>query len=102
MHCVKHCTWKDCMYNICPGNSPNRDTLGNWYTPSTTCGGRAPQLTLDPQVFMRLQGLQRVYDDIGDICLDVPNAYSTLGQIVSKGEKAAFITKQLAADVPQR
>ena len=51
---------------------------------------------------MRLQGLQRVYDDIGDICLDVPNAYSTLGQIVSKGEKAAFITKQLAADVPQR
>ena len=51
---------------------------------------------------LSLQGIQRVYDDIGDICLDVPNAYTTLGQIVSKGEKAAFVPKHLAADVPQR
>ena len=43
-----------------------------------------------------------MYDDIGDICLDMPNAYTALGQIVSKGEKAAFVPKHLAADVPQR
>ena len=48
------------------------------------------------------QGFLRVFNDITDIVLDVPNAYHTLGKFVEKSTAAGFVSSQVAAETPQR
>ncbi len=44
----------------------------------------------------------RVFHDITDIVLDVPNAYHTLSKFVESGAAAGFVTKAVAEEIPSR
>ena len=44
----------------------------------------------------------RVFDDMTDIVLDVPNAYHTLTKLMERGVKAGFVSASVAEQVPQR
>ena len=48
------------------------------------------------------QGFMRVFDDMTDIVLDVPNAYHTLTKLMERGVKAGFVSASVAEQVPQR
>ena len=48
------------------------------------------------------QGLLRVFGDMTDIVLDVPNAYHTLGKFIERGMKDGFVSVPVAEQVPQR
>ncbi len=49
-----------------------------------------------------LQGFMRVFSDITDIVLDIPNAYHTLNKFVDRGVAAGFVSPQLAIESPSR
>jgi len=49
-----------------------------------------------------LQGLLRVFNDMTDIVLDVPNAYHTLSKFIERGVKDGFVSAAVAEQVPQR
>lgn len=60
-----------------------------------------------PAMFMNaccffLQGFMRVFSDITDIVLDIPNAYHTLNKFVDRGVAAGFVSPQLAIESPSR
>ena len=44
----------------------------------------------------------RVFNDITDIVLDIPNAYHTLSKFVDRGVAAGFVSPQLAIENPSR
>jgi len=44
----------------------------------------------------------RVFDDMTDIVLDVPNAYHILNKVIECGVKAGFVSASVAEQVPQR
>ena len=44
----------------------------------------------------------RVYDNIGDISLDVPNAYALMEKFAMLCNKEGFISDALLKDLPQR
>ncbi|PVD30284.1 hypothetical protein C0Q70_09548 [Pomacea canaliculata] len=48
------------------------------------------------------QGFARAYDNMPDICLDVPNAYSLLEQFCTLCNKEGFLSDALMKDLPQR
>ncbi|XP_012934644.1 programmed cell death protein 4 [Aplysia californica] len=48
------------------------------------------------------QGFQRIFDNIADICLDVPNAYSILDKFATLCHKEKIIDDALLQKVPQR
>ncbi len=48
------------------------------------------------------QGFLRVYEDMPDIILDVPLAYTVLERFVNKCHKAGFISEDLIKKVPMR
>ena len=47
-------------------------------------------------------GVLRIYEDIAEICLDVPNAYTTLAKFIEKGHKSGFVSNRLMQELPQR
>lgn len=47
-------------------------------------------------------GFNHVYEELSDICLDVPLAYPMLERLVSKCDEKGFMPKQLVNDLPQR
>ena len=44
----------------------------------------------------------RVFDDIIDIVLDIPNAYHTLSKFVERGAQAGFVSQLIMQEVPSR
>lgn len=44
----------------------------------------------------------RVFADMTDIVLDIPNAYQTLGKFVERGVEARFVSPRLALEIPSR
>ena len=43
-----------------------------------------------------------MFEDMPDICLDVPNAYTLLERIGNKMEKEGILNEELAKDMPNR
>ena len=68
----------------------------NFYIFSVECERDWLPCMLDPQGFMR------VFDDMTDIVLDVPNAYHILNKVIECGVKAGFVSASVAEQVPQR
>ncbi|GBM41236.1 Programmed cell death protein 4 [Araneus ventricosus] len=48
------------------------------------------------------RGFFRVYDEMPDICIDVPPAYSVLEKFVAKCNKAGFLTEEIVKKLPSR
>ncbi|XP_058445328.1 programmed cell death protein 4 [Malaya genurostris] len=48
------------------------------------------------------QGFRRVYDDMTDIVLDIPLAYSILDRFVQRCQRAGFLTDAVIKDLPSR
>lgn len=48
------------------------------------------------------RGFQRVFDDMQDICLDVPLAYITLDKFIERCYKEGFLTEAIMSRVPTR
>jgi programmed cell death protein 4 len=51
---------------------------------------------------MMEQGFRRVYDDMTDIVLDIPLAYSVLDRFVQKCQRAGFLSPAIVKDLPSR
>jgi programmed cell death protein 4 len=49
-----------------------------------------------------LQGFLRVYEDMPDICLDVPVAYTVLERFVERCQKGGFLTDEVIKKMPSR
>ena len=49
-----------------------------------------------------VQGFTRVFNDLTDIVLDIPNAYHTLSKFVERGFKSGFVSRQVADEVPSK
>lgn len=47
-------------------------------------------------------GFLRVFGDITDIVLDIPNAYHTLSKFVERGVQAGFVSPRVAMESPSR
>ena len=52
--------------------------------------------------FSVFQGLRRIYDDMTEIVLDIPNGYVYLTKLVEKGEQYSFLPLELVNELPQR
>lgn len=48
------------------------------------------------------KGFMRVFRDMTDIVLDVPNAYHTLSKFVEKGSAAGFVSRAIEDELPSR
>ena len=48
------------------------------------------------------RGFLRVYEDMPDICLDVPLAYTVLERFVERCQKAGFLTEEVIRKLPSR
>ncbi|XP_053690201.1 programmed cell death protein 4 [Sabethes cyaneus] len=48
------------------------------------------------------QGFRRVYDDMTDIVLDIPLAYSILDRFVQRCQRAGFLSDAVIKDLPSR
>lgn len=48
------------------------------------------------------QGFQRVFDDMADICLDVPLAYIMLDRFIDRCYKEGFLTEKIIKNMPTR
>ena len=48
------------------------------------------------------QGFMRVYDNMPDICLDVPNAYQLLETFINLCRNEGFLSEAFLKDMPQR
>ncbi|XP_066992189.1 programmed cell death protein 4 [Anabrus simplex] len=48
------------------------------------------------------RGFMRVYEDMPDICLDVPLAYTVLERFVDRCQKAGFLTEEVIKKLPSR
>lgn len=53
-------------------------------------------------MFIRLQGFQRVYDDMPDIVLDVPLAYIMLDRFIERCGRARFLSEKIIKNMPSR
>ncbi|PSN39068.1 Programmed cell death protein 4 [Blattella germanica] len=51
---------------------------------------------------MMERGFLRVYEDMPDICLDVPLAYSVLERFVDRCQKGGFLTEEVIKKMPSR
>lgn len=60
----------------------------------------ADAVIITPQQFR--QGFMRVFDNLPDISLDVPNAYPLLENFVTLCHKEGFLSDALLRDLPQR
>ncbi|KAL8615438.1 hypothetical protein ACOMHN_036258 [Nucella lapillus] len=60
----------------------------------------ADAVIITPEQFK--QGFQRVYDNMPDICLDVPNAYQLLDTFGALCHKEGFLSDSMMSDMPQR
>lgn len=49
-----------------------------------------------------IQGFQRVFDDMADICLDVPLAYIMLDRFMDRCYKEGFLTDTIMKNMPTR
>jgi len=49
-----------------------------------------------------LQGFLRVYEDMPDICLDVPLAYTVLERFVERCQKGGFLSNEVIKKMPSR
>lgn len=49
-----------------------------------------------------MQGFIRVYEDMPDICLDVPLAYTVLERFVERCQKGGFLTDEVIKKMPSR
>ncbi|KAK7109895.1 programmed cell death protein 4-like [Littorina saxatilis] len=47
-------------------------------------------------------GFNRVFDNMPDICLDVPNAYTLLEEFITVCQKEDFLPESILKDMPQR
>jgi len=52
--------------------------------------------------FSVFQGLRRIYDDMTEIVLDIPNGYVYLTKLVEKGEQYSFLPLEVVNELPQR
>lgn len=48
------------------------------------------------------QGFLRIYQDMTEIVLDVPHAYTILSKFIEKGARAGFVSSVVADEIPQR
>jgi len=48
------------------------------------------------------RGFFRVFEDLPDICIDVPAAYSLLDRFVSKAQQHGFVSEEVVRQVPVR
>ena len=48
------------------------------------------------------QGFLRIYNDMTEIVLDIPQAYVLLNKFIEKGLEAGFVSPAVAQEVPQR
>ena len=48
------------------------------------------------------QGIKRIYEDMPDICIDVPTAYSLLERFGNKMFDMGILNEELAKDMPNR
>lgn len=60
----------------------------------------ADAVIVTPEQFK--QGFLRVYDNLPDICLDVPNAYQLMETFAAMCHKEGFLSDALLRDLPQR
>jgi len=51
---------------------------------------------------MMERGFLRVYEDMPDICLDVPLAYTVLERFVERCQKSGFLSDDLVRKMPTR
>ena len=49
-----------------------------------------------------IQGFRRIYDDMTEIVLDIPNGYVFLTKLVEKGEFYGFLPLEIVDELPQR
>lgn len=56
-------------------------------------------MLIDAIVF---QGFRRIYDDMTEIVLDIPNGYVFLSKLVDKGELYGFLSQEIVNELPQR
>ena len=52
--------------------------------------------------FPYFQGFTRVFNDMTEIVLDVPNAYHLLGKFVERCLEGGFLSSVIAEQLPQR
>ena len=52
--------------------------------------------------FYVIQGFRRIYDDMTEIVLDIPNGYVFLTKLVEKGELYGFLPLEIVDELPQR
>ena len=52
--------------------------------------------------FWASQGVHRIYEDMPDICIDVPTAYTLLERIANKLHAAGVMSDSLMKDLPSR
>jgi len=48
------------------------------------------------------KGFLRVYEDMPDICLDVPDAYSILDRFVAQAQMSAYVTDEVIRKLPNK
>lgn len=48
------------------------------------------------------KGFFRVYEEMPDICIDVPQAYTVLEKFLSKCQSAGFLTDEVVKSMPSR
>lgn len=48
------------------------------------------------------RGFSRVYDEMPDICIDVPQAYTVLEKFILKGQTAGFLSDDIVKKMPSR
>jgi len=48
------------------------------------------------------QGFKRVFDDLPDICIDVPAAYSLIDRFANKAQSCGIINEELVKEIPMR
>lgn len=59
-------------------------------------------LYLDGRVFFFFQGMKRVFEDMPDICLDVPAAYTLLEHLGNKMYTVGILTEEIYKELPAR
>ena len=67
-----------------------------------TCLCKFSCKSFNAAVNMFVQGFLRVFNNMPDICLDVPNAYQLLETFATMCHKEGFLSEALMRDMPQK
>jgi len=57
-------------------------------------------ITVTPDQMKR--GFERVFDEMPEICIDVPNAYLVLEKFIAKCQESSFLSDEIVRKMPSR